>query len=251
MEKGAEQNGQDVLSVESLDFSYGTDHVLKAASLTVRRGEIFGLVGLNGAGKTTLIKTVLGLSDPDSGTIRVLGRSRRDRYARENMSFLPERFDPPWFLTGYGFIRFSLSLYGAHTCKKDIHQAADFLSLERASLKRKVQSYSKGMRQKLGLIATALVPCPLLILDEPMSGLDPQARAQVKKLMFSARDRGQTVFFSSHILSDIDEICDRIGVLHDGRVMYEGAPGGLKSAAGYADLEKSFLKYVGVPQDSA
>jgi len=134
-----------------------------------------------------------------------------------------------------------LEYYGQRLDKGRAEAIAAKLDLDPAALGRKVRTYSKGMGQKLGLAGTFLVDVPLMILDEPMSGLDPRARVLLKDLLMEVRNAGRTIFFSSHILSDIEEICDRIGVIHDGRMVFLGTPSGFVAAHGGASLERSFL----------
>ena len=233
------------LDIIGLTAGYGRNVVLSNVSLSVGQGQTYGLIGLNGVGKTTLIKTVLSLKDSMSGNIRIFGHDRGSDEARQKISYLPERFDPPWFLKGGEFIRFSVSLYGRSVSNDSIENACEKLALDSAVLKNKVQTYSKGMRQKLGLIATVLTGCDMLILDEPMSGLDPLARSLVKGLLQSVRQEGRTVIFSSHILSDMDEICDQVSVTHGGLIPFTGTPQALREQMGNESLEKAFLKLIG------
>lgn len=233
------------LSVQNLIASYdGKRNVLDSVSLEVRAGETFGLIGLNGEGKTTMIKTILGLRQAVSGNIAIMGRPNTELAARADLAYLPERFDPPWFLVGDEFVRFSAKLYGRAAAQADIIDMAQCLGLDPAALPRSVNTYSKGMRQKLGLIATVATGCNILILDEPMSGLDPRARVQVKDLIMRERARGKTIFLSSHILSDLDEMCDRVAILHQGKIRYDGPPAGARDRAGEATLEKAFLTII-------
>ena len=233
-----------IFTVENVDVAYGTHQVLKQVSFSVKPGEMFGLIGLNGAGKTSLIKAALGLRPPDSGAIRLLGRDPADPAARQALSFLPERFDPPWFLSGMEFLKFSMDLYSRPFDPARMIEAARALALDPAALSRRVETYSKGMRQKLGLMGALLTGCDLMILDEPMSGLDPLARARVKDLILCCRDEGRTVFLSSHILADMDEICDRVAVLHDGRIGFTGPPADFRASMGYDNLERAFLHFI-------
>ena len=138
----------------------------------------------------------------------------------------------------------ALSYYGK---KLDVEQAKQYaraLDLDPGVLELRVGSYSKGMGQKLGLLGAFMVDAELLILDEPMSGLDPGARIKLKDMLLNERARGKTIFFSSHILSDIDEICDRIGVIHNGRLYFIGTPGDFKQKYDPSSLEKAFLKAI-------
>lgn len=224
---------EPVFAVHSLSSGYDKNIIVENISFDIKKGEIFGLIGLNGAGKTTLIKTILGLLKKNDGDIQMSGR--------DQLSYLPERFDPPWFLSGYDFIRFSLKLYKKDISFDEASKAAQKVSLDPAFLKKRVHTYSKGMRQKLGLLATILTNCPLLFLDEPMSGLDPKARQETKKLILEAKARGRSVFMSSHILADVAELCDRVAVFHNKSIIFLGTPADLKKTGGDDNLEKAFL----------
>jgi ABC-2 type transport system ATP-binding protein len=239
------------LSINDVKVSYGKTEVLHGISMDIAEGETFGLIGLNGAGKTTLIKSILGLRDVQFGDIHVFGHERKEMESRRRYAYLPERFDPPWFLSGMEFLRFSMKLYDAPFSDQQARDAAERLALDPAALDRRVQTYSKGMRQKLGLMGTIMTGCGLFILDEPMSGLDPRARAAVKDMLLETKAQGRTIFLSSHILSDMDEICDRVGVLHEGVLRYLGPPSGLKSQTGTDHLERAFLKLIEKPAMAA
>ncbi len=224
---------QPVLAVSALSAGYNKLLVVDDVSFEIKKGEIFGLVGLNGAGKTTLIKTILGLREKFSGDISVGGK--------EQFSYLPERFDPPWFLSGYDFIKFSLSLYKKKVKKEETIDLAKRISLNPDFLHKRVNTYSKGMRQKLGLLATFMTGAPVLILDEPMSGLDPKARQEVKQIIYETKAEGRSVFMSSHILTDVAELCDRVAVFHDKSIIFIGTPQDLRKQGVNEDIEKAFL----------
>jgi ABC-2 type transport system ATP-binding protein len=236
---------EPMLSIDALRVSYGNREVVSGASLIIHKGETFGLVGLNGAGKTTIIKTVLGLRQPQGGGIRILGRDALGGQGREHVAFLPERFDPPTFLKGIEFLRFSLKLNSKTITDDEARTAAQSFALDPNALFRRIGTYSKGMRQKLGLMATLLTNSDLTILDEPMSGLDPLARALVKNNLRKAKAAGHTIFLSSHILADMDEICDRVGVFHNGNLVFVGLPHDMKATVQAPTLEQAFLKMVG------
>lgn len=234
-----------VLDIKDLCVSYFSGKtVLDHVSFSVQKGHIFGLIGLNGEGKTTIIKTLLNLRIPQKGQLSLFAQPHLSPDVRAYVSYLPERFDPPWFLTGMDFVRFSASLYGRTIKDQDTIDYAHQLGLDPSALSRRVNTYSKGMRQKLGLIATFSTGCDLFILDEPMSGLDPRARVQVKNLLLSEKVKGKTIFLSSHILSDLDEMCDQVAVLHQGHIRYRGTPDGLRQQAGQPTLEKAFLSVI-------
>ena len=165
----------------------------------------------------------------------------RRRRSRAHLAYLPERFQPPGHLSGHDFIRLSLAFYQLRGDAALAAARAAALDLEPAALSRPIRSYSKGMAQKLGLLATLLTERPLLILDEPMSGLDPKARLGLKRELAAGRARGQTILMSSHELADQDELCDRVAVLHRGRLGYVGAPAELKRRTHAHTLETAFL----------
>lgn len=232
------------IRIDNVAADYGHGAVISDISFDIQTGETFGLMGLNGVGKTTLIKIILGLLAPTAGNVEVFGRKILDPEAKKKIAYLPEKFEPPAFLSGMEFVKFSLELYKQPFSEQAVFEAADRVSLSRPALKRRVNTYSKGMRQKTGLMGTWLTGCPLLILDEPMSGLDPRARALVKDEIVACKKRGMTVFLSSHILADMDEICDRVAVIHDGEIRFTGTPAELKAATGQEYLERAFLKTI-------
>lgn len=232
------------LSVSDVSVSYGKVKAVSNVSFDVKQGVTFGLMGLNGAGKTTLIKTILGLRRQDKGGVSLFGYDSVCRHGKKSLVYLPERFDPPFFLTGMEFLSFSASLYGVSCSREYIEEVSLSLALDPMVLKNRIQSYSKGMRQKLGLMATLLSKSPLMVLDEPMSGLDPQARVCVKGRLREAQREGCTVFLSSHILSDMDEICGQVAILHKGHLSYIGTPQNLKKEYNEENIERAFLSVI-------
>ncbi|MFZ4125086.1 MAG: ABC transporter ATP-binding protein [Rickettsiales bacterium] len=232
------------LELHSIYKSYGKHQVLKDISFSLKEGEIFGLIGLNGIGKTTLIKIILDLSHADNGQANILGKLSTTVEARRNISYLPEKFTPSRYLLGKEYLALSLSYYGKKLDISAARQMAEALDLNPDVLDRKVGSYSKGMGQKLGLVGAFMVDQPFLILDEPMSGLDPRSRIKLKDVMLEQKKRGKTIFFSSHILADIDEICDRIGIIHDTALRYIGTAKDFKPTYQEQSLERAFLKAI-------
>jgi ABC-2 type transport system ATP-binding protein len=233
-----------VLVLEKLNITYSSRPVLRDVSLQVLSGEIVGLIGLNGAGKTSLLKTILDLRPVQSGEVHILDRKHDDISVKKNIAYLPENFQSSWFLTGMEFVEFSLKLSGLSPCKDEINTAAESIALAPDFLNERIQKYSKGMKQKLGLLATILVHPRLVVLDEPMSGLDPQARSHVKQFIRKYKAKDQAIILSSHILEDMDDICDRIYILNNAKVAFEGTPSHLKEEYGTQSLEKAFLKLI-------
>ncbi|MCB2108598.1 MAG: ABC transporter ATP-binding protein [Rhodobacteraceae bacterium] len=228
------------LEVAGVSTAYGKKRILNDVSFRLTAGEAFGLVGLNGAGKTTLLRSVLALRSA-AGTITFFGEPNRRAASRRNIVYLPEKFQPSAQLYGWEYLSIHLDYFGQRVDRPLARDMAQGLDLDPTALDRKVKTYSKGMGQKLGLIGTLLVQAPLMLLDEPMSGLDPRARVLLKDRLMEAKSAGRTIFFSSHILSDIEEICDRIGVLHGGRIIFLGAPDEFVRTHGGQSLERAFL----------
>ena len=233
------------LLIDNVNKTYSKHKVLEDISFSLNSGEIFGLIGLNGAGKTTLVKAILDLINCDSGKIEVSGILAQNINSRENLSYLPEKFQPSRYLKGMEYLDLALSYYGKKLDKTAAKEKAEKLDLNPEVLGDKVGSYSKGMGQKLGLVGAFMVDASLLILDEPMSGLDPRARIKLKDELLENKKAGKTIFFSSHILSDIEEICDRIGIIHDGKLCFIGTPHNFKEKMGKLSLEQAFLQVIG------
>jgi ABC-2 type transport system ATP-binding protein len=233
-----------LVNVNQVDVAYGSQQVLFDISLTIQSGECYGLIGLNGAGKTTLIKTLLGLRNPLRGAITIFDAAPGQQAVKHRVAYLPEKFEPPAFLTGLEFLRFALSLYKKKLSTEKAHEWAGLFGLDTKALTKRVSTYSKGMRQKIGLMATMLTDVDLLILDEPMSGLDPRARAQVKDAIAAYQKSGKTVLICSHILSDLDELCAHVGIIHRGHLAYNGTPQALRAETGKDNLERAFLSII-------
>jgi ABC-2 type transport system ATP-binding protein len=233
------------LSVSGLSAGYGRRLVLDGVSLEVPPGEIFGLAGLNGAGKTTLMKSLLSLMRPRAGTALIFGRDSLVPESRKSLSYLPESFRPSGLLTGRQFLRNTLSAHGAKLEDGSCRETLTGLDFNPADLDRPIRGLSKGMGQKLGLAACLLAGTRLLVLDEPMTALDPKARILVKRRLLAHRSAGGTVFLSSHILSDLDEICGRIGILSGGVLRFVGPPADLRARHPGLGLEEAFLAELG------
>lgn len=230
------------LSFQGVTKRYGSRVVLDALDLELRAGETLGLVGINGAGKSTLLKAALDLSAIDAGTITIFARDHRCAPAREPLAYLAENFQPPHFATGRDYLRFVAELHRVIPTPARLEEECALLELDPRVLNRPVREYSKGMRQKLGLIGAVVTDRTLLILDEPMSGLDPKARALFKDRLGAAKAAGTTLFFSTHLLDDIGAVCDRIAVLDAGRIRYAGTVAAFTQAYPAASLESSFLR---------
>jgi len=234
----------NAVRIAALEKRYAGVLALARVDLEIEAGAAFGLVGANGAGKTTLIKCLLDLTAPDSGSTQIFGVDSRLPAARRRLAYLPERFVPPHYLLGGEFIRMMLELAGAAYDGARAAGQLEALELERGVLERPVRSLSKGMTQKLGLAACFLVERDLYLLDEPMSGLDPAARVAVKSQLRRLGAQGRTLFFTSHVLSDVEELCSSIAVLDRGSVRFRGPPAALCARYGEAGLELAFMRCI-------
>lgn len=225
--------------------SYQQQAVLDGLQLSVAEGEYLGLVGVNGAGKSTLIKCLLDFCEIDRGAIDIFGVTHRNRRSRARLAFLPERFTPSYYLRGRDFLNYMAALHGVSHTPAERRKMLEILDLEPAALDKSVGALSKGMGQKLGLAAALLSRKELLVLDEPMSGLDPKARAYFKQHLVALKERGQTLFFSTHLLPDVEALCDRIAILHDGELVFVGSPEHCRATYSAPDLEAAYLRCVG------
>lgn len=214
---------QDLTKVFPIPFKREAVVAVKNLSLAVEQGQVYGLLGPNGSGKSTTMKIVLGLVTPTSGKSEIFGRDSNLVESREDVGFLPEN---PYFykyLTGQETVRFYGKICGLHGSKlrERTRELLHLVGLEHAA-DRRLGGYSKGMLQRIGL-AQALVQEPrLLVLDEPTAGVDPAGSREIRDLILDFKKRGMTVLLCSHLLGQVQEICDRIGILHQGVLVREG-----------------------------
>lgn len=236
----AGSTGPAPLELTNVSAGYGKKQVLNDISFALRPAEIFGLVGLNGAGKTTMIRAILDLRQA-KGAVTFFGEPNTKAQSRRHLIYLPERFQPSSQLKGYEHLSILLAYFKQKLDRERARKVAAALDLDPEALSRTVRTYSKGMGQKLGLVGSLMVDAPLMILDEPMSGLDPRARVHLKDQLLEARRLGRSIFFSSHVLADIEEICDRIGILHGGQIIFLGTPKDFVAKYAAPSLERAFL----------
>jgi len=247
-----------ILRTKKLRVEYVGGEVSKTAKvalhgldLEVRAGEVFGFLGPNGAGKTTTMNVLLGFVPPTSGSAELFGIDVRQPIARQRIGYLPELTYYYKFLTAEELLRFYAKVFGLTRSESDqrIEKLIGLVELGHAA-KRPIKTYSKGMQQRVGL-AQALINNPdLLILDEPTSGLDPLGRMKVREIIQRLKNEGKTVFFSSHEMGEVETVCDRVAILHQGELKIEGRVSELVAKYGVANLEQVFLRIVGYqPQE--
>ncbi len=211
---------EPVIVTHSLVKRYGSTVALAGLDLAVGRGEVFGFLGPNGAGKTTAVKLLVGLTAPTSGEGRLLGAPLGDRGARRRLGYLPELFRyQPW-LTGREVLRLhcELARLERRSWSSEVEAALETVGLEGRGDDR-VATYSKGMQQRLGLGVALLGKPELVLLDEPTSALDPVGRQDVRRIIAGLRDHGVTVFLNSHLLGEVERVCDRVAIVDRGRVV--------------------------------
>ena len=223
----------------------GRKIAVKDLNLKVQAGEVFGFLGPNGAGKTTTMNVLLGFVNATSGAAYLFGVNVTEPIARQRIGYLPELTYYYKFLTAEELLRFYAKIFHLPRAEADgrIDELLKLVELEHAR-KRPIKTYSKGMQQRVGL-AQALINNPdLLILDEPTSGLDPLGRMKVREIIQRLKDRGKTVFFSSHELGEVETVCDRVAIINQGELKVEGRVADLVSQH-QANLEQIFLKIIG------
>ena len=243
---------ENVVEIKSLRVEYrgrqGSGSAKLAVNdltLNVRAGEVFGFLGPNGAGKTTTMNVLLGFVNATGGAACLFGVDVREPIARQRIGYLPELTYYYKFLTAEELLRFYARVFGIPRGETDrrIDALMRLVELEHAR-KRPIKTYSKGMQQRVGL-AQALINNPdLLILDEPTSGLDPLGRMKVREIIQRLKNEGKTVFFSSHELGEVETVCDRVAIIHQGELKVEGKVNDLV-AKYQCDLEKIFLTVIG------
>jgi ABC-2 type transport system ATP-binding protein len=241
-----------ILKIENLCVTYrsreagrGIKEAVRHLNLSVQPGEVFGFLGPNGAGKTTTMNVLLGFTNATSGDAFLFGTSVREPISRQRIGYLPELTYYYKFLTAEELLRFYSKLFRISGPEADrrINDVLKLVELDHAR-KRPIKTYSKGMQQRAGL-AQALINNPdLLILDEPTSGLDPIGRMKVREIIQRLKNEGKTVFFSSHELGEVETICDRVAILHEGELKAEGSVKELVERH-QCNLEQIFLRVVG------
>ena len=213
-----------VIFTHNLIKTYGKIEALKGVSVTVEKGEIYGLLGQNGAGKTTLIKILLGITKPSFGEAQLLDEEAGTASVRARVGYLPEDHRFPDYHTGYSL----MDMYGAllevssAERQKRIPEMLELVGIK-GRMHYKIRTYSKGMKQRLG-IAQAMIQDPdVIFLDEPTDGVDPVGRREIRAIMQQLKERGKTIFLNSHLLGEVELICDRVGILQQGEMIRSGS----------------------------
>lgn len=226
-----------VIETRELRKTYGKIEALKGVSLKVEPGQIYGLLGQNGAGKTTLIKILLGIVRRTDGDARLLGHAAGDPAARKRVGYLPEDHAFPIYHTGYSLMDFYGQLYGMSRDdrRRMIPEMLELVGIA-GRMHSKIRTYSKGMKQRLGIAQSLLHAPELIILDEPTDGVDPLGRREIRELMGRLKEKGHTLFLNSHLLGEVELVCDRVAILQQGSLVREGTIADLTRQAGRYDV---------------
>ena len=213
----------DIIQIKDISKSYGIEFSLKDINLTVQKGRVFSLLGPNGAGKTTLVKLMLNLMHSDSGSIEINGLNVNDKNSRMGIAFIPEKFNFFPFYTAKGVLEFfgkMKGIVGTELTTQVQHALEEFQIADLAN--RKLSRMSKGQIQRVGLASILIGDNDLIILDEPFSGLDPIGIRDLKEIIKKLKAEGKTMFINSHILLEMEQICDEIAILNKGQLLFAG-----------------------------
>lgn len=237
-----------MLQLKDLSKSYNKkDLAVDHINLDIKDGEIFGFLGPNGAGKTTTLKMITGILLPDTGSITINGfdTEKEDVAAKFSFGFVPDDPNVMLVMKGINYLKFMADIYDVPA--KEISGRIQKLAQEfdmTTALGDKIQSYSHGMRQKIVLMGALIHEPPLWILDEPMTGLDPQSAFTLKTKMREHANSGKTVLFSTHVLEVAEKVCDRVAIINHGQILFAGSIAELKESRGDSSLEDIFLQLV-------
>ncbi len=217
----SESQNAPAIAISHLSKSFGDVQAVRDLTLEVEPGQVFGFLGLNGAGKTTTIRVLLDLLRPTAGVARVFGIDCQieSRRVRSMIGYLPGELGLYPDMTGEETLTLMARLSGSRVSPGYRRQLLDGIELGNGDLRRRIREYSTGMKRKLGIVQALQADPPLLILDEPTEGLDPLVQRALNEILFDLRDRGRTVFMSSHVLSEVETVCDRIGVIRNGELV--------------------------------
>ena len=233
------------LALSNISYSISGVEILKTLNLEVSECHYYAIAGVNGAGKSTLIKLILDLIRPRSGgEILIFGADNREPHCRDQLAYLPEKFDVKKNISGRQYLQFIAEVYRQVIAREKIAGLCESLDFPVDRLDSRVAGYSKGMVQKLGLVSCFMLDRKLIILDEPLSGLDPRARYHFKELLRAEKSSQRTILYSTHLLADAEDLCDQFGILHDGEMKYQGTPADCIRHYQTDTLENAYMKCI-------
>jgi ABC-2 type transport system ATP-binding protein len=226
-----------VIETRNLRKEYGSVQALKGVSIRVEKGQIYGLLGQNGAGKTTLIKILLGIVRISSGDAELLGAPAGTSAIRRRVGYLPEDHHFPGYHTGYSLMDFYGQLNGVSRAdrRRKIPETLEVVGIA-GRMHTRIKTYSKGMKQRLGIAQSLLHDPDVIFLDEPTDGVDPIGRREIRELMGRLKEKGHTIFLNSHLLGEVEQICDRVAILQKGSLVREGTVSELTAQKGLYEI---------------
>jgi ABC-2 type transport system ATP-binding protein len=232
-----------MISLTSVTKNYKDLTAVDNVSYTIADGECFALLGPNGAGKTTIVRMLLGFTQPTFGSVTINGLPASDPLSRKNVGYLAEVLKIPPFLSGFEYLMRHASFTGLSRLEAEtaVNKAVEIVSMTGAE-KKKSSTYSKGMKQRIGLAAAILGNPKLLILDEPVAGLDPIGIRDVRKILETMRSEGVTIVLNSHLLSEVEKTCTTAGIMYKGKVLVKGSISAIVKEG--ETLEEVFIRYV-------
>lgn len=234
------------ISIE--DYSTHQQSILSDIAIAIEEKDCVGLIGLNGAGKTTLLRLLLNFTSTQKGSITVNQIPVEQPASRQDIYYLPEKFNPPDFLTGQEYLDYIVQAYKIVLAKQDrldrYQHLAESIAFDCGALSKKISQYSKGMMQKMGIMAAVLSDRKIWVLDEPMSGLDPLARTCLREIIKAAKQEGRTIIFCTHLLNDVENLCDHLIAINQGKLAFAGTPESLLAKYKQDDIEQSFLQLI-------
>ena len=230
----------EIISLKNITKNIGWHEILKNISFSVEKGDVFGFIGPNGAGKTTTLKTILGIIEPTSGEVKIFGENPQNISVKKRIGFMPENTYLYKYLTGDEFLDYAAGFY--EISKEKMAERKNWV-LEKVGLdsarSRRLSTYSKGMLQRIGIAQAILHDPELIFLDEPMSGLDPIGRKMIKDLFLELKKSGKAIFLNSHILPDVEAVCDKYAIIAGGKILKQGAMWDLSES-----LEATFMQII-------
>jgi ABC-2 type transport system ATP-binding protein len=232
-----------MISLENVTKKYGTMTAVDGVSYTVNRGEFFALLGPNGAGKTTIVRIILGFSRPTKGTISINGIPAGRAASRKKIGYLAESHRMPPYISGLEYLMRHASFCGltGGSAKKAVGDIIELVGMN-GSEKKKASAYSKGMAQRIGFGAALLGNPELLVLDEPVSGLDPLGMRDVRVILEEFKNRGNTIILNSHLLSEVEKLCDTAAIMNKGRIVIKDSISNI--VRDHETLEDVFIRHV-------
>ena len=232
-----------MITLDSVTKKFGGFAAVDDVSLTIQKGESFALLGPNGAGKTTIVRMLLGFIRPTSGSVKVNGLPASAPQSRENIGYIAEQHKIPPYLTGFEYLLRHASLIGlsGQDAVKEVDRVLETVSMK-GSERKKSRAYSSGMKQRIGLGAALLGRPALLILDEPITGLDPVGIRDVRKILETLRGKGVTVMLNSHVLSEVEKTCETAAIMHRGKILIKDNIRAIMKD--HETLEDVFFRYI-------